>query len=284
MTVLATAIAELIRHKLVQNSDGRAAEVRLIFHGPPLELLDEVFTTLTGDTSALVESVPTVLQLPRLPQGRANPPIGQSGRCDGNHLLNIRNSPSKPTYLALVPPGEHSNRSVSSTSDEFGVGASVNGGNVQFEEWWADEFIQELVSLGVELAGVPSNSRDDARLIVAHAAAAADQVDSERIQRAGAWRVIARLFASAGEMGLQGNVRVSLAAGVPPMGDRSLSARLQTGILGRIADALGDGFGTGIRRIQDDCDEADAKRLDPELPNYPIAIYAKNQRTARSAS
>ncbi len=270
MTVLATAIAELIRHKLVQNSDGRAAEVRLIFHGPPLELLDEVFTTLTGDTSALVESVPTVLQLPRLPQGRANPPIGQSGRCDGNHLLNIRNSPSKPTYLALVPPGEHSNRSVSSTSDEFGVGASVNGGNVQFEEWWADEFIQELVSLGVELAGVPSNSRDDARLIVAHAAAAADQVDSERIQRAGAWRVISRLFASAGEVGLQGNVRVSLAAGVPPMGDRSLSARLQTGILGRIADALGDGFGTGIRRIQDDCDEADAKRLDEFLSHLLV--------------
>ncbi|OHD02557.1 MAG: hypothetical protein A3H25_13800 [Sphingomonadales bacterium RIFCSPLOWO2_12_FULL_63_15] len=194
MNRLASTIADLIRDKLSQAPGGEHGEVRLIFHGPQKEILAKVFDLLAVD-GEVGPKVPILLQLPSLAPGEENPPVGVSGCCDDTHLLNLRNSPSQPTFLALVPPGQHSMRSVTSTTDEFGVAAANNGGNVPFEDWWADEFIQELVRVGVGQAGIQEQQqRDDARTLVGRAASAADEMDPERTQRAAAWKVLSRLF------------------------------------------------------------------------------------------
>ncbi|KAK0350539.1 hypothetical protein LTR94_028616, partial [Friedmanniomyces endolithicus] len=165
MNRLASTIADLIRDKLSQAPGGERGEVRLIFHGPQKEILAKVFDLLAVD-SEVGPKVPILLQLPSLAPGEENPPVGVSGCCDDTHLLNLRNSPSQPTFLALVPPGQHSMRSVTSTTDEFGVAAANNGGNVPFEDWWADEFIQKLVRVGVGQAGIQEQQqRDDARTL-----------------------------------------------------------------------------------------------------------------------
>ncbi len=266
MNRLASTIADMIRDKLAQSSGGDQGEVRLIFHGPQKEILTAVFDLLAVAKDDRPQ-VPILLQLPSLAIGEENPPVGMSGRCDDTHLLNLRNSPSQPTFLALVPPGQHSMRSVTSTTDEFGVAAPNNGGNVPFEDWWLDEFIQELVRVGIGLAGIQDQQqRDDARTLVGKAAAAADEMDPERTQRAAAWKVLSRLFSSAPDVaGLTPAQQVSLACGVPPMRDGSLSSREQAAVLEKIADAMSDGFGPGIRRAQENANEVDNGHLDAFL-------------------
>ena len=266
MNRLASVIADLIREKLTRSPGGDEGEVRLIFHGPQKEILGEVFDLLTTATD-VGPRVPILLQLPSLPAGEENPPVGVSGRCDDTHLLNLRNSPSQPTFLALVPPGQHSMRSVTSTTDEFGVAAANNGGNVPFEDWWADEFIQDLVRVGVGQAGIQDQQqRDDARTLIGKAASAADEMDPERTQRAAAWKVLSRLFAAVpGLPGFTSGQQLSLACGMPPMRDGTLSSREQVAVLEKIADAMSDGFGPGIRRAQENAADDDIRHLDAFL-------------------
>ncbi|HEY8572750.1 hypothetical protein [Phenylobacterium sp.] len=254
MMRLASEIATIVRARAEQASIGGSGEIRLIFHGPPLEILEEAFHLLGSDGHA---GVPVLLQIPRRAAGEDNPPVGVSGRCDATHLLNLRNSPTRPTYVALVPPGEHSNRSVETTSDEFGMSASNNSGNVPFEAWWADEFVQDLLGRVVTESGLPD---EDVRTLAERAASAADEVDTERTRRTGAWRSIGRLFEALSPVGtLSPADRISLACGVPPMTGESLAAREQLGVLEKVADALSEGFGAGISKIE--AEEADKASL-----------------------
>lgn len=272
MNRLAMALADIIRGRINRAAVDAGAEVRFIFHGPPLEILGQAFDLLVDEMRYGGLPVPILLQVPSLAPGQANPPVGSAGRCDETHLLNLRNSPSKPTYIALVPPGQHSNKSVSSTTDEFGMLASNNSGNVPFEDWWSDEFLQELVGIGIAQAGVPELDRDGARAVVEHAAGAGDEVDNDRTQRTAAWRVVSRLF-SATPIGdpLSPASRVSLAVGVPPMRDGSLSSKEQLATLDKIADALGEGFNAGIARAQEGASDEDAASLGEFLAHLKAA-------------
>ncbi len=272
MNRLAAFISDLIRDKLSQAYGNGEGEARLIFHGPPQEILVDVFNILTREGTA-AQSVPILLLVPGLAPGEANPSAGVSGRCDDTHLLNLRNSPSQPTFLALVSPGQHSMRSVTSTTDEFGVAASNNGGNVPFEDWWADGFVRELVRAGVDQGGITlDQQREDARNLVGRAAAAADEMDPERTQRAAAWRVLSRLFSiEPGNQGLTPAQQLSLVCGMPPMRDGKLSPREQVSVLEKIADAMSDGFGPGIRRAQEDASDEDSAHLDAFLAHLRAA-------------
>jgi DNA phosphorothioation-dependent restriction protein DptH len=262
MTQLANALAGIVRARIDRAALEPGAEIRLIFHGPPLELLEGAFSTLLAGMQSAGVQVPVLLQVPALASGNSNPPVGASGRCDESHLLNLRNSPTRPTYVALVPPGQHSNRSVASTTDEFGMVAANNVGNVPFEEWWADEFIQDLVTMALAAAGVVDADRENGRALVEIAASAADGVDPERTQRAGAWRAVSRAFeARPGTDGLSVGNRLSLACGVPCTREGAMAPKEQAAILEKIADALADGFGAGISKAQDGASEADAALL-----------------------
>ena len=271
MSRLAATIAEIVREKLAQAPDEARGEIRLIFHGPQREILDQVFSELATDF-ADNHGVPILLQLPSLPAGQENPAIGVSGLCDDTHLLNLRNSPAQPTFLALVPPGQHSMRSVTSTTDEFGVSAVNNGGNIPFEDWWADEFVQHLVGLAIRQAGIALQQQDEARALIGKAAAAADEMDQRKHERSAAWRLLARLFsAEPGLHGLGPGSLISLACGAPPTRDGSISSREQMAVLEKIADAMSDGFGPGIRRAQQDADEEDIRHLDAFLAHLKEA-------------
>lgn len=265
MNRLASHIADLIRDKLIRSTETGNGEVRLIFHGPPMEIMTDVFRLLVAGEPR--SAVPILLQLPNLPNGETNPAIGASGHCDDTHLLNLRNSPRDPTFLALVPPGQHSMRSVTSTTDEFGISAANNGGNVPFEDWWADGFIQDVLQAAIINAGISDAAqRDEARDLVARSAAAADEMDGDRAQRFAAWRVISRVFSiEPDRAGLSGRDWLSMACGMPPMKDGSLSAREQGSVLEKVADAMADGFGPGIRRAQENASDADVLHLESFL-------------------
>lgn len=242
MTELATWLANVVRERLGTTTTG-SGEARLIFHGPPLEVLEGVYQELSGERADL--GVPIVLQVPSLPPGEANPPIGASGRCEEGHLLDLRNSPDNPSFLALVPPGQRAIMSVTSTTDEFGLSQASDGGDVSFPSWWAEPLVQAAVAAGVDKLGLDAGQHAQAMALVERAAAAADAVDAERGSRSAAWRLLSRIF-SIPSAEIDSGRGLSLACGVPPMGEGVLSASEQQASLDGVVAAMADGFRSGL--------------------------------------
>lgn len=260
MNQLVQALAGIVRSKAVNATQGRDSdrlESRIIFHGPPLELLEGVFEELSKEGGIAVTigddrppvMLPVLLQLPPELLVGPDPAMGASGRCSESHLLHIRNDPRGPSYLALVPPGQHNNMSISSTTEEFGIAPACNTLHASFDAWWKDGFIQDLLSMGLEAAGLGAQA-DEARQIVERAAEAIDEMDPAQGSRQATWRLLGRIFSipCSGSAILPGNA-LALACGVPPTRDGCLSFKQQCGILDQIAEELADGFKTGIERL-----------------------------------
>ncbi|WP_371762660.1 ATP-binding protein [Massilia sp.] len=272
MNRLVQSLATIVRTKVLSATQGRGAsrlESRLIFNGPPLEILDALFEDLASGGGMEVAQVagqptapiPVLLQLPAGDITGPNPGIGSSGRCDENHLLDIRNDPGSPSFLALVPPGQHNNRSVTSTTEEFGISPASNRIHASFDEWWKDGFVQDLVSEGLRIAGL-EREVDDARILVGHAAEALDDMDPDRGSRKAAWRLLARIFSIPDSRhGMPPGQALALACGAPPTDDGSVSAKQQLGILSKVADELADGFRAGVERISGGAGDATRQAL-----------------------
>lgn len=270
MNRLVEILAKLVQEKVqgaVAGQSGDKLESRFIFHGPPRELLEQVFGALAVDGGIRIEidahgaakKIPVLLVLPAV---QANPGIGDSGECDENHLLHIRNDPNSASFVALLPPRQHSSRSVASTTDEFGISASSNTGHATFEEWWDDGFVQDLVNKGLGDAGIGSDSLDDSRAMVKRAAMAVDEVDPSEGLRIAAWRLLSRIYAiNKDAKELPPGSALALACGFPPMQDGSVSAKFQMRIQDKIADEMADGFRTGVRRLADQATDATREAL-----------------------
>jgi DNA phosphorothioation-dependent restriction protein DptH len=247
---LAQHVREVTRQRLVQ-MQSRSREARLVFLGPPLEILTQVFEFLrpsAGDGEQPQVELPVLLQVPKSMLTVGSPPIGESGWCDHAHLLTVRDTASAPSFLALVPPDQHMDLSVATTVDIFGVGSKASAGIATFDDWWADGFVQQTVTAAISDCGLPSDV-DRARRLIEAAARAADEVDSGRASRAGAWRVICRAFSCAAKWDTEPpSLRLSAACGVPPTESGELNPEIQLKALACIANALEDGFKTGIGR------------------------------------
>lgn len=254
---LATVVHEKVRGA-TQGYGGSKLEYRLIFRGPPLEILERVYDELSKDGGVQVESrvdgnvstLPVLLQYPASQLKGPKPLIGQSGKCDNNHLLDVRNDPANPSFVALVPPGLHNNLSIESTTDEFGLGAATSTGHTSFDQWWEDGFVQQAVNEAVLVACIAPSHRDDAKALMRAAAAAADEVDSDRSGHRAAWCLLSRVYSIANlTHGLSAEHALSLACGFPPVGSGGVSSKTQSYLLGKIPDELSDGFRTGIERM-----------------------------------
>lgn len=258
MNTLASRLASVVREKVRQTThgiEGRSMEARFIFNGPPRELLDQVYEELSSQggipTAGGEWRLPVLLQIAPDAEGFANPSIGASGHCDETHLLNLRNDPSCSSYVALVPPGQHHNRSVASTTDEFGVSAANNTSHAPFDDWWTDEFIQGLLRDGLSATGLSDGQLEEARELVEQAAKAMDSVAPDMAPRSAAWRLLSRIYSiPTTQVGLAPAQSISLACGVPPMGAEVLSAKSQLRILQQVAGVLADGFKAGIEQIK----------------------------------
>lgn len=258
MNRLVEALANIVREKVreaVMGDTGKR-EARFIFHGPPLQLLEAVFEELARQGGIVMSApdsgqgqlLPVLLQLPTDALAGPNPAIGKSGRCDESHLLHIRNDPNSPSFVALVPPGQHSNKSVSSTTEEFGLNAASNMAHATFDQWWSDGFIQTLAKEGLAAAGI-AEDQDHAMTVIEKAAEAFDDVDRDKGSRQAAWRLMSRIYSIPdARLGLAPGSSLALACGVPPKEDGSISKQ-QSSILEQVADEMADGFKTGLDRL-----------------------------------
>lgn len=270
MNKLVHALAQIVRTKVLNATEGLGdrLESRFIFHGPPLEVLVRVFEELAKDGGILVPRpdgkspalVPVLLQLPAGELAAPKPAMGCSGRCDEQHLLDIRNVPGNSSFVALVPPGQHNNLSLRSTADEFGIGPGNNSVHANFDAWWGDPFVQDLLEMALRDAQLDRDA-GMARQLVASAAEAMDDMDEDKGTRKAAWRLLSRIFSIPGaRAGLTPGQALALACGVPPMADGSVSRR-QAEVLGKVAEELAEGFKTGTERLANGADEASRQAL-----------------------
>lgn len=263
MNRLASVLADRIRSQIgAVATPNEAREIRLVFLGPPHELMSEVFDDLANQSNSLgPRDLPFLLQVPREKLSAGNPAVGVSGWCDEDHLLDLRNLPRSASFVALIPPGEHSILSVGTTTDKFGVAEANNGGNATFDTWWDDSFIQSLVEQAILQAGIPIPLIEEGKQLVEAAARAADEVESGSLPRGGAWRVLSRLFSIDAATGLRPGDALSLACGIPPMRAGILAAKEQLGTLRSIAEAMSEGFRSGVGRLSDGAREEDQEHL-----------------------
>ncbi|HGQ7333560.1 TPA: ATP-binding protein [Pseudomonas aeruginosa] len=266
---LAATVHEKVRGS-TQGFGGTSLEYRLIFRGPPLELLEPAYDELARNGGIQVPSgadgglvtLPVLLQYPAGQLQGPRPRIGASGKCDNDHLLDIRNDPANPSFIALVPPGLHNNLSIESTTDEFGLGAATSTGHASFEQWWEDGFVQQAVNEALIAAGITDAQRDDARGLFRATAASVDEVDPDKGGHRAAWRLLSRIYSIANvNQGLPAGTALSLACGLPPMKEGGISAKTQLSVLGKIADELADGFKTGIERLAQGVQQGVAQAL-----------------------
>lgn len=275
MKELADAIARKIRQHVLSSASslvGLQAEFRSVFNGPPMEILELVFKEITRDGgieaqlgSGEIVKIPVLLQFAKLDDGMTNPPIGASGKCDLNHLLDLRNSTSCPRFIGLVPPGRQANISQTSTRSDFGLEAHNNSSAASSKEWWSDEFIQSLVNEAISFAGIHDSDQEDARKLIHQSVAAAHELDINEPTRREAWTVLALLWRFAGVMALSPGERISLACGYPPTSSGKTRAEQQSKVLKELASRMENGFRAGIEHIQSHADEDERSALNSVL-------------------
>ncbi|MDW5266670.1 MULTISPECIES: helicase HerA domain-containing protein [Acidobacteriaceae] len=252
MNQLILAIAEEVRDTVSRqlgDLSSENAQLRAVFNGPPAELLREVFGLLTQDggirtplSNGSETLVPVLMVVTDLPVGSQNPPVGSSGLCDQNHILNVRNSPQCPRFIVLSPPGNQTNLSQNTTWFDCGVAPQNNAGNVQITSWWQDDFVQRLTLQALRrFPWDNETSMEGARKLIAEAVFAADSAERHGGDRRAAWKVLSRIWSIDPTRSDFGRL-VSLATGFPPAGDNVINSTQQIKALTELAERLEDGF------------------------------------------
>jgi len=258
---LAKAIADevvSIVSMQLKNLHSDQAELRAVFNGPPQAFLSDVYENLTesgGIRSTLADGhevlVPVLLLQESILAGESNPPIGLSGICDSNHVLDLRNSPQCPRFLVLSAPGSQSNLSQNTTWFYCGLAPQNQVGSAAISAWLQDDFIDSIITRGVErLNSSEADWIENAKSLVRDSITAADSVDRPDGQRLAAWRVLSRVWFIDPNQPNAAKA-ISLACGYPPPSDSLLPAREQIKALRQLSDLLEDGFKFTIDQFKD---------------------------------
>lgn len=273
---LAESICEEIVRSIegqLQNLPSATSELRAIFNGPPEPFLREIYNRLTvsGGLNATLGSGETVRIPVLLLQDRnlieaLNPPVGTSGVCDNNHILNLRNAPSCPRFLVLSGPGHQSSLSQDTTWFFCGLSPQHQTTNTSIEDWIHDEFIEALILYVADK--FRSNQIDWSQHVLALASSAiraADAADEANGSRLLAWKTLARLHSLDPSDEAPARM-ISLALGFPSASERELASQQQIKIIQKLADQLEDGFSPAINSFKDQAEsETEASALDQFL-------------------
>lgn len=257
----------------LQNLPSSAAELRAVFNGPPEPFLGEIYSRLTraGGLNATLGngetvSIPVLLLQDRNLLTTPNPPVGVSGVCDDNHILNLRNAPSCPRFLVLSGPGHQFTLSQDTTWFFCGLSPQHQAANTPIEDWIRDEFIENLILAAADKFRSSQNDWSQHVLALATSALkAADAADEANGSRILAWKTLARLH-SLDPLDQTPARTISLALGFPSAGEQELSPQQQIRIIQKLADQLEDGFSSAINSFKELAeDDAEAWALDQFL-------------------
>ncbi|WP_422472615.1 ATP-binding protein [Endozoicomonas sp. ALB032] len=272
MNQLVSYLAEMTKKYIQQvfSNNGEGVERRIIFNGPPLEILEPLYQELSSNGLLEVDDgnggsvgVPVLLQVS---DETVQPPkAGISGHCSGDHLLNLRNLPGGSSFLALVPPGVENNMSLTSSTKAFGLSPDSNSGGCTFHDWWQDSFVQRIREKALHC--ISEKERDDVEQLIRKSISSLDDVDPERASRKAAWRALSRLFSISDLSDQYPPVELAaLACGALSTSEGSVSPDKRKKVLGKISDALSvAGYRSGIAQLQDKSENIEIKQNLEEL-------------------
>lgn len=263
MSLLSENLAEIIRSFVldtVTRQSDNWLESRFIFYGPPRQYLLLVYQALieTGGIQLIgrdgrwERTIPVLLVSSESVAEADSPIIGESGVCDAEHLLDLRDHPEGASFVALVPSGTHLSASISSTTSKFGLSPKLSGNHVPFDQWWGDSFLQTIIETAVRRAGIEKSPELEVSLrLVERAGYSLDSVSSFSLdQRIAVWNLISRLYAiQENSYGLSAIDAVSLACGFPPCGEDKSSDKERISALAALSSELAGGFKTGVEGI-----------------------------------
>lgn len=240
MDNLALKISKVIRKRVADRTHDPLDEWRGVFYGLPSKILNKVYDELARDggiKAKLVNGneifVPVVLVTPTPPT--SDPKIGESGVCSEYHLINLRNSPLCPKFVALIPPGARVNLSIDTTIDPFGLAEENIKSTSTIDQWWNDDFVQALISDAFDaLEFTEEGFRDQASQLIRHAVSIADEVVANDFERSYAWNVLSRVYSIEKNTDLHNNI--NLACGFPRVGKGPFKANEQIDVLKNLGD------------------------------------------------
>ena len=273
MNRLVTEIAAFIEHRtrgIVGSLADSDAELRSVFHGPPILYLRAVLSQLSKKGGIECELrngekviCPVLLPLDANEGGSGALYVGASGTCTRDHLIALRNTPQGKQWIALAAPGTHNAKSVTGATDEFGVLPVNNGGASSISEWFHDRFVEALLGKAIKSIKWADEAEPKAARILAeraaHAAAAAEHHDPQRTR---AWALLSRLLSIVqGELSVQS--QWSLACGVPPCADGSLDHDMQHHVLDEVVElVVAGGFGTCADKLKTNASPSESVAVD----------------------
>lgn len=272
MNQLVNYLALMIKKYIQQvfSNNGEGVERRIIFNGPPLEILEPLYQELSRNGLLEVDvgnggrvGVPVLLQVS---DETVQPPkAGTSGHCTGDHLLNLRNLPGGSSFLALVPPGVENNMSLTSSTKAFGLSAGSNSSGCTFHDWWQDPFVQRIREKALHC--ISEKERDDVEQLIRKSISSLDDVDPERASRKAAWRALSRLLSISDSSSQYTPVElVALACGALSASQGGVSADKRRKVLGKISEALSvAGYRSGISQLQEKSEDIETKQDLEEL-------------------
>ena len=170
-----------------------SSELRYVFNGPPLEYLRFIkeHLTIRGELKYNGKNLPVLVVNEELDPSYINPDADQSGECATTHLINKRNLPINPNFIALIPPNVSNISSITTTTYEIGLKSENNSKYTKFNEWYNDPFIIKIIEDGIKNLNL---NCDDVKGLFEEVCTSIDELHTNTSSREEIWERISCLY------------------------------------------------------------------------------------------
>lgn len=260
-------IASYISKILEEDQSNGLQEKRILFLGPSKKIMEKTFLYLKQMDTTHKYGIPIyyVEKNSHILESALDPKVSSISY---DSLLSIRNSSS--IFLALVSP-ENQNISTSLFSSSKCIGSSKACGNVevQFEEWWTDSFIQQIVDhITQDIYEFKEDQLSQSKKIIESIGKSIDSYsDSPSSRYDSLWNLISRLFNAQKHTLIKKN-KISafmLACGLPNTEGDTIDENEINKIISQIEEAYSAGISKGTENLIDIIESEELSKGSPEI-------------------
>lgn len=254
-------IGDYITGRLLEKVGARDdAEFRCSFAGPPVLMLEELFTSLVDPGKSLVvragEEIRQVAVYLLDADVEDPPTMVKSGRCTGAFLVKARTARQVQEFLALHRMGEGIDQSLDTTIEPIGCAAE----HEEAVQWLNEPLIDALLERTLSHFGLAQLGQ--ARAAVRRAVEVAWVRDERYQDKPNAWSVINRLADGVVPGDKSGHLGVAAALGFPACAADDFGTKSHLEILSRISQVLSaQGLSSGFAQLRKNAENGRAELI-----------------------
>jgi DNA phosphorothioation-dependent restriction protein DptH len=226
----------------------RKDSLRFAFAGPPRQLLESLFATLTEDAGGFTlqvgsDDIPVPIFLV---DAHAPDPIGESraARCSPNYLVTMRNH-GYPCLLILHEVGAAINQSITTATKPLGLSRDA----AELDDWLNEPLVAEILRKAfASRLGVDAS--ENATAAVRRRLAEAWRSDERNRDKRECWETLGRI-ATAVPSQLTGHASLAAVLGLPSCGSSEFGTKAHLDTLDNVAVALEErGLSQGFEELE----------------------------------